>query len=87
MSFAWERGRLARSQGGPEARAPREMPPHFWSKPGVDTRLDEPPSPTTGSGTRLAWLLLTLREGGALSCAPSADAVAGKGRPLNWVSG
>src|SRR5574341_375928 len=26
-------------------------------------------------------------NGGALSCAPSADAVAGNGRPLNWVSG
>src|SRR5215471_1375367 len=30
---------------------------------------------------------LSPREGGALSCAPSADAVAGNGRPLSWVSG
>src|SRR5262249_14164830 len=30
---------------------------------------------------------ILLREGGALSCAPSADAVAGKGRPLIWGRG
>lgn len=30
----------------------------------METRLDEPPSPATSSGTRLVWLLRTLREAG-----------------------
>src|SRR5437867_4506086 len=28
---------------------------------------------------------LSRREGGTLNCAPSADAVAGNGRPLSWA--
>ena len=38
-------------------------------------------------GLRKKSLTLTLsqREGGALSCIPSADAVAGNGRPLSWA--
>src|ERR1700704_5433829 len=30
-------------------------------------------------------LTLSQREGGTLNCAPSADAVAGNGRPLSWA--
>ena len=37
-----------------------------------------------GLGTKPLTLTLSQREGGALSCAPSADAVAGNGRPLSY---
>src|SRR5947208_13138037 len=30
-------------------------------------------------------LTLSQKEGGTLNCAPSADAVAGNGRPLSWA--
>src|SRR5574341_1295288 len=41
---------------------------------GFSQSLEDPSAPLCGR-----------REGGALSCAPSADAVAGNGRPLSWA--
>src|SRR5262245_4198060 len=44
-------------------------------------RTELTPSLTGGSRTRTR---VPAEEGGTLSCAPSADAVAGNGGPLNW---